>query len=162
MGDKFLKALHWIIDILNKNKIKYVISGGFSAYIYGSNRDLNDIDIDISENDFEKIYPEVKKYIISGPGKYKDEKWELERIDLKYFGQEIDIGGAFTQKIFDEVSLKWVHLPTNLNKFKIMNVDGIELKVMDPVELIEYKKLLNGDHQKIDIKATELFIKNNS
>lgn len=161
MENKLLKALHWIVGILNKHKIQYNISGGFSAHLYGSNRPVNDIDIDIPEDDFEKIYDDVKAYIILGPENYKDERWDLKLMTLNYFDQEIDIGGAFKQKIFDDISQKWINLPTNFSKSKKINVDGIELNIIDPHDLVNYKKLLSGEHQKIDIKAVQEFIVGN-
>jgi len=160
MENKLLKALHWIIGILNKYNVQYIISGGFSAYLYGSNRKINDIDIDIPEDDFEKIYNDVKDFIILGPKDYKDERWDLKLMTLNYFAQKIDISGAFNQKIFDDISQKWVHSPTNFSKSRKIKVDGIELNVIDPNDLMNYKKLLSGEHQKIDIKAVQEFIKN--
>jgi hypothetical protein len=160
MENKLLKALYWIIGILNKHSIEYNISGGFSAHLYGSNRQINDIDIDISENDFEKIYNDVNSFIILGPEDYKDERWDLKLMTLNYFGQEIDISGAFNQKIFDDVSQKWIHSPANFSKSRKITFEGIELHVIDPNDLVNYKKLLSGDHQKIDIKAVQEFIEN--
>ena len=160
MGNKLLKALHWIIEILNKYDVQYNISGGFSAYLYGSNRKINDIDIDISEDDFEKIFNDVKDFIILGPEEYKDERWDLKLMTLNYFGQEIDISGAFKQKIFDDISQKWICSPAEFPKSRKINIDGIELNVIDPNKLINYKKLLSGDHQEIDIKAVQKFIEN--
>lgn len=160
MEPKLLKALHWIIEILNKYYIQYNLSGGFSAHLYWSNRQINDIDIDIPEDDFEKIYNDVKSFIILGPEDYKDERWDLKLMTLNYFGQEIDISGAFNQKIFDDVSQKWIHSPADFEKSRKINFEGVELNVIDPNDLINYKKLLSGYHQNIDIRAVQEFIKN--
>jgi len=72
MKNKSKKAFKWIITVLRKNKIPFRITGGFAAKIYGSQRELADIDIEIPDSYFDKILPEVKKYIIFGPAKYKD------------------------------------------------------------------------------------------
>jgi hypothetical protein len=40
-------ALRWIIGILDRHNIQYQITGGFAAKLYGSSREVNDIDIDI-------------------------------------------------------------------------------------------------------------------
>lgn len=160
MENKLLKALYWIVEILNKYNIQYNISGGFSAHLYGSKRQINDIDIDIPEEDFEKIFDDVKTYIILGPEDYKDERWDLKLMTLNYFGQEIDISGAFKQKIFDDISQKWIHSPADFSKSRKIEFYGIELNVIDPIDLMNYKKLLSGDHQKVDIKAIQEFIEN--
>ncbi|MFP4514737.1 MAG: nucleotidyltransferase domain-containing protein [Parcubacteria group bacterium] len=160
MKNKQLQALRWIINILSKDNIQYRISGGFAAHLYGSKREVNDIDIDIPENDFEKIFDKVKDYIILGPENYKDERWNLKLMTLNYLGQEIDIGGAYNQKIFDDLSKRWIHSPANFSKLKKVYFEGIKLTVINPSDLINYKKLLSGDHQRIDIKAVQEYIKN--
>ncbi|MFZ3016050.1 MAG: hypothetical protein WA101_03610, partial [Minisyncoccia bacterium] len=69
------KAFLWIVNILNNKNIPFQISGGFAAKIYGSPRELNDIDIDIPDENFPDIYDGVKQYAIYGPEHYKDAKW---------------------------------------------------------------------------------------
>ncbi len=108
MEDKTINALQWMVGILNKHKIEYQIAGGFAAKVFGSLRPLNDIDFDIHDNDFSKILPEIKPYIIFGPTRYKDDKWDTELITLNYFGQEIDISGADTLKMSNKERTKWI------------------------------------------------------
>ena len=43
------EALKWIVNILKTNKVPFRISGGLAVKIYGSKRDLDDIDIDIPD-----------------------------------------------------------------------------------------------------------------
>ncbi len=160
MDDKFLKALRWIVAILDQQGVKYVISGGFAAYLYGSKRQINDLDVDIPENDIEKIRRDVKDYIVAGPEHVQDERWDLLSMTLNYHNQEIDISGALQQKVYDDVYQKWVNIPANFSKAKKMVVDGIQINVMDPQDLIFYKKFLIGAHQKADIKAIREFIRN--
>ena len=70
---KVKKALKWIVNILNKYDIPFQIAGGFAAHFYGSERSINDIDIDIPEEHLETILADVKDYIIEGPGRIRDE-----------------------------------------------------------------------------------------
>jgi len=158
MSSKLLPVLHWIINILEEHEIQYSISGGFAAHLYGSPRPINDIDLDIPEDDFDKIYGEVKDFIIFGPANYKDARWDLKLMTLNYHGQEIDISGAFEQKIHDDNQQKWLHDPTDFTDLNTIPFDGLDLKVITPENLLAYKKLLIGDHQAIDIKAVEKFI----
>ncbi|MDP3696632.1 MAG: hypothetical protein Q8R55_01210, partial [Candidatus Taylorbacteria bacterium] len=84
-------ALKWIVDILRDLKIPFEIDGGLAAEAYGSKRELADIDINVLQEDFYKIVPQVKEYLKFGPGWYKDEHWRLYMITIKYAGQNIDI-----------------------------------------------------------------------
>jgi len=44
---KALKALRQVIPLLETHDFKWVITGGFACYVYGVDREITDIDIDI-------------------------------------------------------------------------------------------------------------------
>ena len=161
MNNKLADALKWIVSILRKHNVPFLISGGFAANIYGAKRPVNDIDIDVPEEKMELLLPDIKPYITFGPAEYKDEKWDLKLITLNYNGQEIDIGGAFDTKIFDEQNKVWVHCPAKFETAQIHTVYGVEVPIVRPQDLIEYKKLLSGEHQKTDIAAVQEHIAEN-
>lgn len=157
-ADRVEKALKWIIPILQKHDIRYEISGGFAAHIYGADRHINDIDIDVdlSEDKLKKILPDIKNYITYGPATYKDAKWDLElKILLDYEGQLIDIASANNVKIYDKKTKKWRDFSSKFNTSQIKKIGDITTQLIDPNDLITYKKLLDGAHQKIDIMAVE-------
>lgn len=145
-------ALRWITDILYRHKIPFQVAGGFAAQQYGSTRELADIDIDIPENRFLEIVPEVEDYIISGPSQFKDKNWDLFLMTLRYEGQEIDLGGAYRVKIFNENEKKWQKLKANLSNVDIVKVFNIKIPVIKKDELIKYKKILGRDVDKVDIE----------
>jgi hypothetical protein len=58
-------AFQWIVRILETRAIPFAISGGLAAKSYGSLRELNDIDIDIPDDSFCKIVPEVAPHTSS-------------------------------------------------------------------------------------------------
>lgn len=159
MNKKLLKALKWIVDILKKHSIQYQISGGFAAHLYSAQRPVNDIDIDFPEDKFDNIYDEIKEFITFGPAHYKDERWDLKLVTLNFHGQEIDIGGAYTTKIYDDTLNTWVSVPVDFSKAQTLNIQGMKVSVIDLHDLIEYKKLLSGTHQMNDIEAVQKYIK---
>jgi len=161
--NKLEKALKWIIPILEKHHIQYEISGGFCAHIYGAARPVNDIDIDInpSEEKIAAMLPDIKNYLTYGPAPYKDKKWDLElKILLDYEGQLIDIASAFNVKIYDDKKQTWEDFSSKFNKSQTKTIFGIKVQVIDPIDLIEYKKLLEGEHQKVDVQAVEKYLYN--
>ena len=147
------KALLWIVSILNNKKIPFQISGGFAAKIYGSPRELNDIDIDILDENFPDIFEDVKQYIIYGPENYKDEKWDALLMTLNYEGQDIDITGTTNGKISNKDKSVWLQYPCDFNKVIYKEVFGITVPVIPKEDLINYKRELDGEHQLIDIEA---------
>ncbi len=147
------KTFNWIITILQNKHIPFAISGGLAAKSYGSPRQLNDIDIDVHDVDLEKLVEEVKPYITFGPARYKNERWDLQLIKLCHEGQDIDIGGCDNLKICDARTGIWEPCPTDFTDVTYRDIFGIIVPVTPKAELIAYKSMLQGDHQKIDIDA---------
>ena len=146
-----IKAFKWIVGILESKKIQFQITGGFAARLYGSDRELADIDIDIKDSDFEKIVDVVRKYIVFGPKHYIDNNWDLKLMTLEYEGQVIDICGEST--IFDKNSKQWVLIKTDFANSKQINIYGIDIPVIKKESLIAYKGKLLRDVDIDDIKA---------
>ncbi len=131
-------AFHWIIDILERHKITYKISGGLAARVYGATRALADIDIEIDDADILKLVEDVQAFIIFGPARYKDENWELELMTLKYEGQEIDIAGA-NAKIFNQQTQSWENCSSDLSTVEMKEVFGRIVPVESEDSLLAYK-----------------------
>ena len=157
MEEKTKNALRWIIGILNKHRIQYQIAGGFAAKLYGSERKLNDIDIDVRDKDIPIILPEISKYLTLGPDRYIDGKWDCYLATLNYHGQEIDICGADTLRISNKARTEWIAWAVAFNTVD-MAIGGTLIKVLRPQELINYKKELDGEHQQIDIEAAKSYL----
>ncbi len=149
------KAFKWIVNILNKNNIPYQISGGFAARLYGSNRELADIDIGIPDEGFNIIYSEVKDYIIYGPKHYLDDEWDLKLMTLKYENQKIDLAGRDSIKIFDKLNKKWIPAHRDMTLSENKEVYGIIVPVIPKASLIAYKKKIMRKVDIEDIKNLE-------
>ena len=149
---KIKAAFLWIITILKKHKIPYRISGGFAARIYGSKRPVADIDIDMPDRYIDKILPEVYKYILYGPNRYKDREWNIYALELKYKGQEIGLAGTTTGKIFDKKKGRWTKFKADFSKINKKKVYGKEVKVIGKKDLIAYKSKIQRRVDKQDVK----------
>ncbi len=161
MEEKTINALRWIVSILDKNNIPYRIGGGFAAHIYGSSRPINDIDFSLSGEYFPIIVSETKDYITSGPKHYLNEKWDCDCISINYFGQKIDMTDIDTLKMSNLEMNKWFQTKEEFRKFDTIrtNVEGISVSLIDPRDLVGYKKhLLDRDYQLIDVEAIEGYI----
>ena len=161
MNNKLENALKWIVPVFGKHNVPFQITGGFAANIYGAKRPVNDIDIDVPEDKMDILLPDIEPYITFGPAHCKDERLDVKLIKLNYKSQEIDIGGAFDVKIFDDQNKVWIHCPAKFETAQIHSIYGIQVPIVSPQDLIEYKKLLSGEHQKTDITAVQKYIAKN-
>ncbi|MEK7227941.1 MAG: hypothetical protein AAB681_01130 [Patescibacteria group bacterium] len=146
-------ALRWIVTILEKMHIPFEIDGGFAAKMYGEDRELADIDINIPLNDFHRLIPFVTEYIIYGPKQYKDDNWDLLMTSIKYSGQTIDISALGKTKYFNQKEQKWVDFPEDLSEVRIMDYKGIKIPVINEVKLMIYKTELGRGVDKKDVKG---------
>ena len=162
MNKNTKEALKWIVKILNGLNISYRIGGGVAVHLYGHTREINDIDISISNDYFDCIIPFVREYIIAGPKHYKNEKWDCMTLSLNYHGQDIDITDASTLLMTNREGTEWIENRKIYQKYpdNIIDFDGINIPLMHPKILIEYKKELSGKHQEDDIRFLESYIKN--
>lgn len=149
MPKKTREAFKWIIGILKQHKIPFYISGGFAANIYGSKRPLADIDIEVPDNKIKIIEDIAKKFIIYGPKRYKDRQFDLLLMTLKYKGQEIDICGKNSEKIFNKKTGRWEKESIDLSKATRKKVYGQIVPVIPLKDLIQYKKNIA---RRVDIK----------
>ncbi len=153
------KAFDWITNVLEKHNIKYKISGGFAARIYGVNRELADIDIEVADSDIKKILSEVTPYITFGPDRYKDKDWDLELMTLVYEGQEIDIAGI-NAKIFNKKTNEWENSSGDLDIVDMNEVFGKVVPVETLDALIKYKTKLGREVDIEDVsQLKKLWIK---
>ncbi len=162
LEEKTEQALRWIVDILDKNNVPYKIGGGFAAHVFGSSRTINDIDISLSGKYFPVITPQVVGYITAGPKHYLNEKWDCVTLSLNYNGQDIDMTDVDTLKMSNLEKIRWIKVK-EIRLFEAVqtNINGINVSIMDPRDLIAYKKELGGEHQLIDIKAVQEYIDRN-
>ncbi len=153
------EAFHWIIGILRRHDIPFQISGGLAAKSYGSPRPLKDFDIDVPDERLKEIVPLVKKYIVREPTRVRDKKWNIFFMRLEYKGQQIDIGGGYSIKIFNDRTGKWVPVTTDFSHYEEREIFGIKVPVIPREKLLRYKRLLTREHQKIDVQALEASLK---
>lgn len=147
------KAFQWITGLLEKHRVPYQISGGLAAKIYGSKRELADIDIDMPNDKITELLPLIKNYVVAGPCVYKDNEWNLFGLNLNYKGQDIDLCGSDNQQIFDKTKKKWVGLKVDFSKSIEKEVFGMKIPVIPRKLLIAYKSKIRREVDLEDIKA---------
>lgn len=153
MNETTFNALKWIVEILNKNNIPYRVGGGMATFLYGSGRNVKDIDISTSSKYFSELVPLVKEYITAGPGYYLNEKWDCTTLSLNYNGQDIDLTDVDTllmKSSFDDTWIKNKEIYQKWPEIKKDLGDGTLVTLMHPKVLLEYKQHLDGEHQEFD------------
>jgi len=98
----------------------------------------------------------VKKFIIYGPKRYKDNVFDLLLMTLKYKGQEMDIYGINSEKLFNKKTNKWNKARINLSKTTKKKVFNLIVSIIPLKDLISYKKKISRNVDIQDIKALSM------
>jgi hypothetical protein len=131
-------AFHFVIDLLEQHRIEYKITGGFAARLYGANRELADIDIEVKETDLPLLASLVADYTTYPLQRYQDDNWDLMLLTVNYRGQEIDLASQ-TAKIFNQQTVQWEVRTSELTNYELHTVYGREVKVETRTALVVYK-----------------------
>ncbi len=148
------KILEYVALLLQKNDIKFQVTGGLAAILYGAKRDLIDIDIDISKIDKERV-AEIFSQYITEPWNNKlegdDDLFDCWILKLQIEGVDIDIS-----QIEDfRIRIKgggWVQQKDTLD-FNFVTFETLSLPVQNKSDLIAYKRSLDREVDIFDVEA---------
>ena len=144
-------ALDWIIDFFDSRNIPYLICGGLAAIAYGSKRALNDIDIYVPENKYQLVVDYGRDYISYGPGRFKNEHWNVDYVQFIFRNQKIEVGNSSEVMIFDDIRQEWHQEELDFDNYTSVVFSGKKVRLMTKVDLIAYKSKLNREVDKIDL-----------
>lgn len=155
MNESVYRAMSWLKAILDGQGVRYQIVGGFAAHLHGGSRPIADIDLYIKKEDVNALLPFFQPFVSKPLKHYREEGWDLEYLQLIYENQKIEIGLSPGTKIFNTSSQQWVSLDVDLAESVQRDFHGLALPVININSLIEYKRVLNREVDRIDIKELE-------
>lgn len=146
-----LKAYVWISEYFTSCEIPYVVIGGMAASLYGSPRDVVDIDIGVPNRSLSKINSDlhafVKEDYSSG---YDGLVWKLELIVFEKDHQIVDIFGY--DEVFVSNGKNPVWYQVSFNSVTKVQFGELSIPVIDVDELKKYKEILSRDVDLADLK----------
>ena len=144
-------ALKKVVQVFIENKIQFQISGGLAAIIYGAERPLYDIDVEVYKKDIQKVRDIFQKNISKDFYHLQDENFDLWLLTLDINGVPVDISQADECYLGDGKGKK-IRTDADLSKAQFINFDNLEIPVANKMELISYKKILARNTDIMDIK----------
>ncbi len=127
------------LELLNKNKVKYLVVGGYALAFHGYPRYTKDIDLWIlmEKSNAESILKTLNEFGFSGPGiTVEDLNTPETVIQLGYPPNRIDLMTAVSGLTFDEC----------YNKKIEVDIEGISVCFID-LESLKKNKKASGRHQ---------------
>lgn len=146
-------AAQWIVGLLRERNIPFLVCGGLAAKGYGSERDLNDIDLFVPGEYFSQVVQAGREYISKPATHYREEGWDLTYVQFKYEGVKVEVGNADGPRIFDISSQAWIPLNVDFSRYETVRLLGLELPLMLREDLLRYKSALSRPVDIEDIRA---------
>ena len=146
-------AAQWIVGLLRDRNIPFLICGGLAAKGYGSERDLNDIDLFVPGEYFSSVVQAGQEFVSKAAAHRQEEGWDLTYVQFRYEGIKVEVGSADGPRIFDSSSETWVPLNIDFSRYKIVNLLDLELPLMLKEDLVRYKSALSRSVDIEDIRA---------
>ncbi len=141
------------MNLLNKNKVDYLLLGGWAVGIYGAPRATADLDIFITVED-ENLNKLLKALYEFGAPEVSKEKFQ-------------DIGRVFRMgrspiriEILNQAS--GINFQNCYQKRKVVNIDGIDISIISQSDLLKNKAASGRPKDIADLKNLEGVIKQQS
>lgn len=146
-------AAQWIVRLLGDRDIPFLICGGLAAKGYGSERDLNDIDLFVPGEHFSSVVQAGQKFVSKEAGHRQEEGWDLTYVQFKYEGIKVEVGNADGPRVFDASNRTWIPLNIDFSRYKTVQLLSMELPLMLKEDLVSYKLALSRPVDIEDIRA---------
>nr|WP_267955313.1 hypothetical protein [Halomonas ethanolica] len=139
--------------MLRNRNIPFLICGGLAAKGYGSERDLNDVDLFVPDDRFSEVVEAGQEFITKPAAHYREEGWDLTYVQFKYEDIKIEVGCAAGASIFDKESQTWIPLDIDFSRYETRYLLGVELPMMLKEDLVRYKLALSRQVDLEDVRA---------
>lgn len=144
MGNIFNDDFRDFLLAINKNKVEYIIIGGYAVILHGYSRTTGDIDIWVNktEENYKKLIAAFSDFKMPIMGMTRENFLSNSNIDVFTYGSPpvcIDIMTSVKGILFKEAFLNSI----------LRKVDGIEVRLVDYKDLISAKKA-SGRHKDLD------------
>lgn len=146
-------ADQWIIGLLRDRTIPFLICGGLAAKGYGSDRDLNDIDLFVPGEHFSSVARAGHKFVSKAAAHRQEEGWDLTYVHFNYEGIKVEVGNADGPRVFDVAKEAWIPLKIDFLRYTTVPLLGLELPLMLKDDLVRYKSALSRPVDIEDIHA---------
>jgi hypothetical protein len=146
------RALRWIVGLLEELEVPFQVVGGLAAGAYGATRPLADLDFYVPTRCLLIVAEAADSRLVRAPEHHRDEDWDITFMALEHEGQRIELGGADGARYFDRGAGHWRDVEIDFEASARREVLGIEIPVMPCEKLIAYKRALDREVDRQDLR----------
>ncbi|HUO51926.1 MAG TPA: hypothetical protein VMT93_05365 [Gemmatimonadaceae bacterium] len=152
-----LGALRRVVALLDAMRVPYRITGGLAGNLHGSTWPVHDIDLDVPSEALGALAARMRAWpgaVVSGPGRYRDEEFELDLLELALDGVEFDLSGASAMSLYSPAGERRA-LVVDFDASDVREAGGLALPVIPLAELLRYKRFIGRSADVADLERLD-------
>jgi hypothetical protein len=159
------EVVEYVSRFLKKHGLSWLISGGFACYVYGVDRPITDIDIDIlagkDDKKFKAFLNDLKDDISSQLQHFRNEHYDNYCFEITYKGQVVDFCTSKDLKVFDpKIGRFELFYENSFPKPEVHLFEGLKIPLLPKALIIQNKEMiLRDEFDKRDIDGLKKLIK---
>ncbi len=158
--EQVINALHLIVPLLEKTGHRWIITGGFACYVYGVDRALSDIDIDVdcAHDDlaFVTLLNDLQDYITQPLMHLHSDDYDNYNVEATYDGVILDMCPGDNLKLFDPATGGYERAyKTGFPIATKITFHGFNLPLLSKDRIITQKQQLQRPVDAFDIAALQ-------
>ena len=148
-------TLAWLADLLARHGVPWRVTGGLAARCHGATRPLADIDIDVPDDALLALQPALAGFVVDPPHRHRSATWDLLLCTLDHHGQQVDLAGGSSCRIFDHARGEWQDDLFAAHEVVHRELLGRVVPVIPRAALLAYKRALDRDVDRLDVAMIE-------
>jgi len=153
--DRAAEVLAWLSDLFRDKGVRYAAAGGLAARSWGATRPLVDLDFFVHAEDLDRLAADLAPYIVQPLTALKDDHWDLRFMRLEYTGIPLELSVAEHARYRESATGEWHDMCPTFDECPERGVLGVEVRIMDREDLLEYKRRVDRAVDRADVAAIE-------
>lgn len=145
-------ALSWLVGLLRDLKVQYQVVGGLAARAHGATRALVDIDLYVPDSALATLGVAAEPWVKRPATHHVDQHWDLTFMSLVRDGWTIEIAASDSAFVWDGPNGRWVSAGIDFEAGEVLEMEGIQIRVMPKDQLVAYKKGLGRGVDRMDLE----------
>lgn len=155
MSPDLRAALRRLSELFADLDVPWQLVGGLAARAFGSDRPLVDIDVYVPDADLARVAEALGPDLTRAPDRHRDRHWDLTFLAADVHGWRVEVAGAESARLRERGSGRWRPADIDFGESERRSVEGVSVPVMPRDRLLEYKRALGREVDRIDVRDLE-------
>lgn len=155
MSRDLRSALRDIAGLFADLNVPWQVVGGLAVRAFGGERPLADIDVYVPDADLARVAEALGPDLTRAPDRHRDHHWDLAFLAAERHGWRVEVAGADSARFRERSTGRWRPADVRFSGSVLRTVEGVTVPVMPSDRLVAYKRALDREVDRIDVRDLE-------